>query len=442
MPERRRIGVFVCHCGGNISDYVDVAEVARQMTGEDGVVVSKTHMFTCSDAAQLEMIEDIETQGLDALVVASCSPKLHKPTFRTMARRAGINPYEYVQVNLREQCSWAHTDDRAKATHKGEALVRSGIAKAALSVPLQPLRVDTVPRVLVIGAGVAGLRSALALADLGLEVHVAEREAAAGGAVRRWAALAPAGQIGADIVAGFVARVEAHPRITLHLGSELAAMTGSIGDFEVALADSAGARSRSTWGPSWWPPVSTTTPRPGEYGYGLDGVVTLPEFHDGADFDGESLTFRGGPVGSVAFIYCVGSRRGGHLPRARTRGAPATAARPQSIWVPESPIKSDAATSSASSTSTATCAPTATVRFCTRRLDAAERCSCDGPPTIRPPSKPRVTPGGAGAGRTQRRRGDRDPCRPGGAGDRDGPAVQRPARGCAQAPHWTRWLLQ
>ncbi|MCU0280950.1 MAG: FAD-dependent oxidoreductase [Acidimicrobiia bacterium] len=306
----KRIGVFVCHCGGNISDYVDVAKVAAEAAGEEGVVVSKNHMFTCSDAAQQEIIEDIRSQGLEALVIASCSPKLHQLTFRTMAERAGMNPYEYVQVNLREQCSWAHTDDREGATTKGTSLVKAGVAKASLSRPLQPLRVDTVPRVLVIGAGVAGLRAAVALADLGLEVHIAERTEQPGGAVRRWAALAPAGRAGADIVAEILARVESHPGITLHLGAELAAKAGSIGDFHVRLDAEDGSETKLHVGAIV---VATGfdhyAPRPGEFGYGMEGVVTLPEFHDGVDLDGDVLTFRGRPIGSVAFIYCVGSRQ-------------------------------------------------------------------------------------------------------------------------------------
>ena len=306
----KRIGVFVCHCGGNISDYVDVAQVAAEVAGEQGVVVSKNHMFTCSDAAQQEITEDVRSQGLEALVIASCSPKLHQLTFRTLADRAGINPYEYVQVNLREQCSWAHTDDRQGATAKGTSLVKAGVAKAALARPLHPLRVETAPRVLVIGAGVAGLRAALALADLGLEVHVAEREEVVGGAVRRWAALAPAGRAGADIVREILEQVAAHPRITLHLGTELASKSGSIGDFHLTLEGRDGTRTRLHAGA-----IVVATgfdhyrPMPGEFGYGLPGVVTLPEFHDRADLDGDTFTFEGRPIRSVVFVYCVGSRQ-------------------------------------------------------------------------------------------------------------------------------------
>ncbi|MBN2113085.1 MAG: CoB--CoM heterodisulfide reductase iron-sulfur subunit A family protein [Acidimicrobiia bacterium] len=309
-PEKRRIGVFVCHCGGNISDYVDVAEVAEKAAAERGVVVSRTQMFSCSDAGQAEMIEEIRSKGLDALVVASCSPKLHMLTFRTTSERAGLNPYEYVQVNLREQCSWAHTDDRDGATEKGTSLVRAGIAKAAHTHPLEALRVETAPRVLVVGAGVTGLRAALALADLGLEVHVAEQAPEAGGAVRRWGAMAPGEETGVDIVGGLLSRIRAHPGVFLHIGTELVAKQGSIGDFHLTLQDREGAATPLHVGAIL---VATGfdsyRPKPGEFGYGMEGVVTLPEFHDGADLEGPSLTFRGRPIGSLAFIYCVGSRQ-------------------------------------------------------------------------------------------------------------------------------------
>ena len=114
----RRIGVYVCHCGGNISDYVDVDKVIQGIRDDGDVVVAKTAMFACSDATQGEMVADIEKDQLDGLVVASCSPKLHTYTFRGVASRAGLNPYEYTQVNIREQCSWVHTDDTVAATEK------------------------------------------------------------------------------------------------------------------------------------------------------------------------------------------------------------------------------------------------------------------------------------------------------------------------------------
>ncbi|HSQ35245.1 MAG TPA: FAD-dependent oxidoreductase, partial [Candidatus Binatia bacterium] len=181
--KKKKIGVYICHCGGNISDHVDVEAVRKQVEEQYGVTVAKTSMFTCSDASQNDMIKDIQEQGLDGMVVASCSPKLHLTTFRNMSTRAGLNPFQYVQVNIREQCSWAHSDDREGATCKAANLVGAGIEKAMGQEALQPIRVTSVKKVLVIGAGIAGLRAALELADLGVEVFVIEKEPVAGGMV-------------------------------------------------------------------------------------------------------------------------------------------------------------------------------------------------------------------------------------------------------------------
>ena len=164
----RRIGVYICHCGGNISDYVDVEGVIANIRDAGDVVVSKTAMFACSEATQQDMVHDIAAHGLDGLVVASCSPKLHTYTFRGVAGRAGLNPFEYTQVNIREQCSWVHTDDEVAATDKATALVRAGIDRTRLTTPLLPMVVETLPHTLVIGGGIAGLRAAIGLADIGL----------------------------------------------------------------------------------------------------------------------------------------------------------------------------------------------------------------------------------------------------------------------------------
>jgi heterodisulfide reductase subunit A len=310
MATGRRIGVFICHCGGNISDYVNVADVAAAVASEPGVVVSKNHMFTCSDAAQQEMIDDIKELKLDGLVIASCSPKLHMFTFRGMAERGGINQYQYVHVNLREQCSWAHTNDKIGATEKGIAMVRAGIAKAALSTPLTALRVDTIPKVLVIGAGISGLRAALACSDMGLSVFIVEKQKEAGGAVKKWGRMAPDNQLGSDIVRKLLDEVKQRENIMLYTDAEMIKKSGYIGDFQVTLRvgekDSVelqvGAMIVATG-------YDNYQPAEGEFGYGLDGVVTLPEFRDFADRQEGELTYKDKPVKNAAFIYCVGSRQ-------------------------------------------------------------------------------------------------------------------------------------
>ncbi len=311
--EHRRIGVYICHCGGNISDFVDVAAVRDAVATDPNVVHAETTLFACSDATQHDMVERIQRDGLDGLVVASCSPKLHVPTFRAVSRRAGLNQFQYTQVNIREQCSWVHSDDRPGATAKAAGLVRAGIGHASLSVPLEPVTVDTVPSALVVGGGVAGLRAAVGLADLGLGVTLIERTDHLGGAVGGLGAMFPSNQSGRELIAQLVAEVADRPSIRVLLETELVAKSGSFGNYEVRLE-----------GPPGTEPVTATVgvlviatgfasyePALGEFGYGIAGVVTLPEFTAMVDASPGPLQYRGRPVGSIAYVYCVGSRQPG-----------------------------------------------------------------------------------------------------------------------------------
>jgi len=134
---KQRIGVYICHCGGNISDYVDVESISKAVRNEDIVIISKDVMFACADSNQKEMINDIRDNNLDAIVVASCSPKLHLHTFRNVAQRAGINAFNYVQVNIREQCSWPHSDKSKEATFKASGLIQAGINRVSYSESLE-----------------------------------------------------------------------------------------------------------------------------------------------------------------------------------------------------------------------------------------------------------------------------------------------------------------
>lgn len=307
----RRIGVYVCHCGGNISDHVDVGSVVEQIAGDAGVTVAREAMFTCSDATQQDIEEDIRNENLDGLVVASCSPKLHTATFREVARRAGLNPYQYTQVNIREQCSWAHTDDHAGATRKAVRLVRAGIARTALTTPLEPAVVDTVPAALVIGGGVAGLRAALGLADIGLHAYLIERTNALGGWVARLGHMYPVSSLGRDLAAELERRVRRNPKITVFTEAEAVSRSGGFGDYEVGLRvgradpDTVRVRVGSIIVATGF---DTYQPGEGEYGYGLRGVVTLPEFLRYVQTDAGVLSWNGEPVRDIAYLYCVGSR--------------------------------------------------------------------------------------------------------------------------------------
>jgi heterodisulfide reductase subunit A len=309
----RKIGVYVCQCGGNIGDYVDVDKVVAAMAGEPDVVVAKTAMFTCSDATQQEIVQDAHEQGLDGLVIASCSPKLHTYTFRDVAKRAGMNPFQYTQVNVREQCSWTHTDDHVGATEKALRLVRAGINRTRLTEPLEPIVVETTPQSLVIGGGIAGLRAALGLAEVGLAVFLIEKEAQLGGWVAGFGEMYPHGRHGADLIARLEEKVRAHPAITVFTNAELIAKGGSFGNYQVTIAIhgerldtiqvDVGSIVIATG-------FDTYRPAQGELGYGLDGVVTLPEFKKMVDESAGPLEYDGRPVKTVAYIYCVGSRQG------------------------------------------------------------------------------------------------------------------------------------
>jgi heterodisulfide reductase subunit A len=306
--SKRRVGVYICYCGGNISDYVDVEKVRETVKDEPDVVIAKTTMFTCSDAAQQEIIEDIQKESLDGLVVASCSPKLHLFTFMGTASRAGLNPYQYVQVNLREQDSWAHTDDRQGATDKAIHLVRAGIAKARHTEPLEPLRINTVPKALIIGAGIAGLRAAIGLADLGIQVFLVEREAEVGGWAGRFGTLYPYRKSGDELIRDLVEQVKRRDNITLFREAQVVEKAGCIGDFSVKVE----IKGKDTLSLNVGAIIITAgfdsyTPKENEYGFGLDGVLTLARFRELVDESAGKLIYNGKEVKSIAYIYCVGS---------------------------------------------------------------------------------------------------------------------------------------
>ena len=180
-PQTARIGVYVCRCGLNIAQTVNCVQVAERAAGLDDVVVSKEMPYACSEPGQQEIKEDILEHGLGRIVVASCSPRLHEPTFRQMMQSAGLNPYLLEMANLREQCSWVHIKEPEAATQKAFDLVQMAVARVRL---LRPLVEETLPltkRTLVIGGGVAGIQAALDLADNGYEVVLVEKNPSIGG---------------------------------------------------------------------------------------------------------------------------------------------------------------------------------------------------------------------------------------------------------------------
>jgi heterodisulfide reductase subunit A len=179
--ENLRIGVFVCDCGLNIAGTVDTAEVAKYSETLDDVAVVIRNKYTCADPGQNEIKKAIIEHKLNRVVVASCTPKIHEPTFRQCVAEAGLNPYLYEMANIREHCSWVHQNEKDLATQKAKDLIRSAVARARVLEPQIESEVPVTKKALVIGGGVAGIQAALDLADAGHQVYLVEKEPSIGG---------------------------------------------------------------------------------------------------------------------------------------------------------------------------------------------------------------------------------------------------------------------
>ena len=175
-----KTGVYICHCGTNIAATVDVEGVAEFARGLDGVELARDYTYMCSEPGQDLIKQDIADHGLNRVVVASCSPLMHEPTFRRACKEGGLNPFFFQMANIREHCSWV-IDDRAQATIKAKSMVAAAVNRVHHHIPLEMREVEMTPAALVVGGGIAGIESALRLADAGKQVYLVERESSIGG---------------------------------------------------------------------------------------------------------------------------------------------------------------------------------------------------------------------------------------------------------------------
>ena len=176
-----RIGVYICHCGSNIAGVIDPKEVVEFSEGLPGVVRATDTLYACADSGQRLIKEDIKKYNLNRVVVSACSVRMHEPTFRAAVAEAGLNPFLMEMANIREQCTWAHGHDREGALHKAKDLTAAAIAKASFLTPLDMINVPVTKTAMVIGGGVAGISSALDLADQGIRTILVEKEPTIGG---------------------------------------------------------------------------------------------------------------------------------------------------------------------------------------------------------------------------------------------------------------------
>ncbi len=304
-----RIGVYVCMCGTNIANTVNVDEVVESIGKMDEVAIARSYKYMCSNPGQEMIINDVKDLDLDRVVVAACSPRMHEPTFRKALETAGLNPYFVEMANIREQCSWVHDDGRA-ATEKATFLTRAMVEKVARNEPLDKRSVPMSPATLVIGGGITGLTAALELAEGDQTVYLVEREEKLGGNVARLDLTAPYLDSARDLLSELITKATRHPHIVPMLKSNLIDMNGFIGNFTCRVRDGEGEEVDLMVGS-----VVVCTgyrefdaSRVKAYGYGkLPDVITSFEL-ESMIRQGKIRKKDGNLPQYVTLIHCVGSR--------------------------------------------------------------------------------------------------------------------------------------
>ena len=310
-----RTGVYICMCGTNIAKIVDVEAVASFVSGLPNVVLARTYKYMCSNPGQEMIAQDIKEKQLNRVVVAACSPNMHERTFRNALRSAGLNQYLFEMANIREQCSWVHKDS-VEATEKAKALVYAAICRVELHESLESMSVNMCPNVLVIGGGIAGMTTALELADAGNLVHLVEKDKHLGGNLARIDLTAPYLYSARDLIIERVTRILDNNKVEVYLESKVTKLTGFIGNFKATIQSTSEKPFRGN------KPIEVEignvvvctgykefdASRIIHYGYGkLPNVITSFELEKMIR-SGRIETKEGEIPKYVAIIHCVGSR--------------------------------------------------------------------------------------------------------------------------------------
>jgi len=302
LYEEPRIGVFVCDCGSNIAGHLDCPDVAEYAKTLPHVVYSKENLYTCSESGIGEIKKAIKDQNLNRVVVASCSPRTHQPLFSSSCAEAGLNPYLFEMVNIRDQCSWVHMGKRENATQKAKELIRMGVAKSAGLEPQEAIESSLIRRIMVIGGGIAGLSVAQALSDMGLEVILVEKTKTLGGLLQQVHRL-DTGKTAKETLETIIDDVKSRSNITLHTSSTVKETGGYIGNFDIKIDTPSGPMEEQVGCIVVATGAVPLIPE-GLFGYNGKNVISLMELE-------QKLAKNDLAAKRVVFIQCAGARTTG-----------------------------------------------------------------------------------------------------------------------------------
>ncbi|MFX1488499.1 MAG: CoB--CoM heterodisulfide reductase iron-sulfur subunit A family protein [Promethearchaeota archaeon] len=227
-----RIGVFICHCGTNIGGVLDISELTEYTKTLPNVVLSDANLYTCSEVGLSAIKENIKEHNLNRVIVASCSPRTHEPLFRSTCQEAGLNPYLFEMVNIRDQDSWVHQKEPKKGTEKAKDLIRMGVYKAALLESLESTQVSVIPSAIIIGGGIAGMNAALNLANQNFKVSLIEKESELGGLLRYLNKVYPTNEDASNILE-IRDQVESHGKIDIYKSARIKKIEGYVGNYRL-----------------------------------------------------------------------------------------------------------------------------------------------------------------------------------------------------------------
>ena len=299
--EKPKIGVFVCHCGKNIHGYLDTVEVAEYARTLPNVTYATDVMFACAEDSIKDITRKIKEEGFNRVIVAACSPITHGPLFQDTLVEAGLNKYLFEFANIRQHCSWVHSHDRETATKKAKDLIRMSVSKSNLLEPLTEEEVSVTPSVLIIGGGLSGMKSALALADMDIESYILEQETQLGGTLRKLHTLFPSDVKASVILDPIIKEVHEAQRITVFTGSSMESLKGFVGNFEATISTPEGPKELK-FGTAIISTGFQEIDLTGRYGYGdSDRIMTQTEL-EGKLRDGNLKAPR-----RVVMINCAGA---------------------------------------------------------------------------------------------------------------------------------------